>query len=144
MTLKPDCASRNSFLDAASSASLVATVWQATISANAAMEPPIFVSVNICLMCFPLSMKFDRRNGRGHVHVSQTVDRHHDQVLLYTWLSVLLPVPQSVHAHRTKSTELLNFDVVGSGGLHRRHQRLSCHLPLTLLGGWMAGIGRRE
>jgi hypothetical protein len=37
-----------------------------------------------------------------------TVDRYHDQVLLYTWLSPLLPIAQGVHAHRTKPTELLN------------------------------------
>src|SRR4029077_19379359 len=61
---------------------------------------------------------------------------------------ILLPIAHGVHAHRTKSTELLNFDVVGSGGLHCGHQRLSCHRPLTLrsrlLGRWVAGIRRRE
>src|ERR1700745_1227005 len=46
MTLKPDCASRNSFLEATSSAFLVATVWQAAISANAAMAIAIVVSVD--------------------------------------------------------------------------------------------------
>jgi len=30
---------------------------------------------------------------------------------------ILLPISQSVHAHRTKPTELLNFDVFGSGAL---------------------------
>jgi hypothetical protein len=39
MTLKSDCASKNSFLEAANSASLVATVWHAVISANVAMVP---------------------------------------------------------------------------------------------------------
>ena len=59
------------------------------------------------------------------------------------YVSRLLPISQSVHAHRTKPTELLNCDVVGSGGLERGHQRLPCHLPLTWrsrllyrLGGW--------
>jgi hypothetical protein len=31
--------------------------------------------------------------------------------------SLLLPIAQSVNAHRTKPTELLNFNVVRSGGL---------------------------
>src|SRR2546430_4287924 len=55
---------------------------------------------------------------------------------------VFLPIAQGVHAHRTKSTELLNFDVVRSGGLHCRHQRLSCHLRLALLShaSWMARL----
>src|SRR5437773_11317362 len=55
---------------------------------------------------------------------------------------VFLPIAQSVHAHRTKSTELLNFDVVRSGGLHCGHQRLSCHLRLALLSHacWMARL----
>src|SRR6266513_629276 len=55
---------------------------------------------------------------------------------------VLLPISQSVDAHRAKSTELLNFDVVGSGGLHCGHQRLSCHLRLALLShaSWMARL----
>jgi hypothetical protein len=29
----------------------------------------------------------------------------------------LLPISQSIHAHRAKSTELLNFDLIGSGSL---------------------------
>src|SRR5438874_13383697 len=55
---------------------------------------------------------------------------------------VFLPIAHGVHAHRTKSTELLNFDVVGSGGLHCGHQRLSCHLRLALLShtSWMARL----
>ncbi len=32
-------------------------------------------------------------------------------------LSFFLPIAQGIHAHRTKPTELLNLDVVGSGGL---------------------------
>src|SRR5258708_26157068 len=47
MTLKPDCASRNSFFEATSSASFVATVWQADISANAALAIAMVVSVDI-------------------------------------------------------------------------------------------------
>src|SRR6266446_2439327 len=58
------------------------------------------------------------------------------------YVSLLLPISQSVHAHRTKSTELLNFDVVRSGALQRGHQRLSCHLRLALLSQacWMARL----
>src|SRR5882757_1961545 len=54
MTLNPDCASKNSFLEAASSALLVATVWHADISANAAMAITIVVSVN-SFFTLPLS-----------------------------------------------------------------------------------------
>ncbi len=32
-------------------------------------------------------------------------------------LSLFLPISHSVHAHRPEPTELLNFDVMGSGGL---------------------------
>src|SRR6266550_3299673 len=53
-----------------------------------------------------------------------------------------LPIAQGVHAHRAKSTELLNFDVVWSGSLHCGHQRLSCYLRLALLShaSWMARL----
>src|SRR5207247_4181864 len=115
MTLKPDCVSKYSFLDAASSALLVATVWHAVISATTATVLTILVnSVFICCQqAAPLALCVS-----------------------------CLPISQSVHAHRTKSTELLNFDVVRSGGLHCGHQRLSCHLRLALLShaSWMARL----
>src|SRR5580693_6680942 len=66
--------------------------------------------------------------------------------------SVLLPISQGCRAHRTKATELLNFNMVGSGGLQCGIQRLSLYqlLPLlgpprlTLLAGWVAGLLRRQ
>ena len=39
------------------------------------------------------------------------------QAAALSYALLVLPISQSVHAHRTKSTELLNFDVVRSGGL---------------------------
>jgi hypothetical protein len=49
MTLKPDCASKDSFWGAAW---LVPVVWHAAISASAAMAPAIFVSINSFFICF--------------------------------------------------------------------------------------------
>src|ERR1700757_2661908 len=64
------------------------------------------------------------------------------------YVLLLLPIPQGRRAHRTKTTELLNFDVVGSGGLQRGHQRLSRYQLLTrlttLLGCWLASLLRHE
>ena len=40
-----------------------------------------------------------------------------DQAAAPRCVSLLLPISQSLNAHRAKSTELLNFNVVGSGGL---------------------------
>ena len=46
-----------------------------------------------------------------------TNENSSQQAAALVYSVILLPIAQGVHAHRTKSTELLNFDVVGSGGL---------------------------
>ena len=46
-----------------------------------------------------------------------TNENSSQQAAALVYSVILLPIAQSVHAHRTKPTELLNFDVVGSGGL---------------------------
>src|SRR5207244_4097757 len=64
------------------------------------------------------------------------------QAAALVYAAILLPIPQCSRAHRTKTTELLNFNLVGSGGLQCGIQRLSLYqllarLPpaLTLLDG---------
>ena len=44
---------------------------------------------------------------------------------------LLLPIAQGRRAHWPKTTELLDFDVVGSGGLHCGIQRLSLYQLLA-------------
>ena len=59
-----------------------------------------------------------------------------------------LPISQCRRAHRTKATELLNFNVVGARrSLSVGIERLSGYQLLTrlsLLAGWVAGLLRRE
>ena len=47
------------------------------------------------------------------------------------YVSLLLPITQGRRAHWPKPTELLNFDVVGSGGLQCGIQRLSLYQLLA-------------
>ena len=47
-------------------------------------------------------------------------------------VSLLLPISETLHAHRTEPIELINFDVIGSRGLCYECRR-SRHLLLTLL-----------
>src|SRR5207253_5820245 len=54
------------------------------------------------------------------------------QVLPSRYLVILLPISQSLHAHRTEPLELLNFNVIESRGLLCEYSRCR-HLPLTLL-----------
>src|SRR6266487_2310904 len=62
LALKPACASRFSFLDVASSAWLVATVWHPATNARITMELTIPVRVNSFFICFVLicAVKFWR------------------------------------------------------------------------------------
>ena len=46
-----------------------------------------------------------------------TNENSSQQAAALVYSVILLPIAQGVHAHRTKPTELLNFDVVGSSGL---------------------------
>src|SRR5439155_13181255 len=55
----------------------------------------------------------------------------HQAAVLALWL-LLLPISQLLRAHRAKTIELINFDVVGSRGLCYERRR-SRHLLLTLL-----------
>ena len=48
------------------------------------------------------------------------------------------PIAHGCRAHRSKPTKLLNFDVIGSGGLHGRVERLSLY---QLLAGLTTGLG---
>ena len=85
-----------------------------------------------------------RRTGRYH----ELNENSSQQGCCPRLFFILLPIAQGVHAHRAKPTELLHFDMVRSGALHCGHQRLSCHLRLTLLsrrlGRGVTGIRRRE
>src|SRR5207244_8527997 len=56
LVLKPACASRNSFLDAASSPWFVATVWHPATKARTAMPLMRLVSFNSFFICFALIM----------------------------------------------------------------------------------------
>src|SRR4030095_10999959 len=69
MTLKPDWGSKNSFLDEASSASLVATVWQAAISNNAAIAVATFVSAATLNSCFTFSCITPYQSPRASVPI---------------------------------------------------------------------------
>src|SRR6476620_4608251 len=53
-------------------------------------------------------------------------DSSHKTAALSYW-QLLLPISQGRRAHWPKPTELLNFDVVGSGGLQCGIQRLSLY-----------------
>lgn len=56
--------------------------------------------------------------------------------------SVLLPIAQGGRTHWPESTELLHLNIVGSGGLQCRIQRLSLYELLTGLATGGSGLTR--
>src|SRR5262245_33485997 len=101
MTLKPDCASKASFLEI--SLALAAVASDADNNTRIVPILAIPVSVNSFFICFRV----------GCFRWYLTLVEPEDEILSIE--CGRLPISQSIYAHRAKATELLNFDIVGSG-----------------------------
>src|SRR5436190_1063121 len=78
-----------------------------------------------CLIFSPLSSWFGINENSSQ------------QAAALVYSVILLPISQCSRAHRTKTTELLNFNLVGSGGLQCGIQRLPLY---QLLAGLATGL----
>jgi hypothetical protein len=102
MVLKPDCASNASFW--ALTDCPVPVVSHAVISANATVAAATFVSIDRFFIGSFSSVWFIVNYRCIWKLPSYTAGRRS-------------PIAQGCRAHRSKPTELLDFDVIGSGGL---------------------------